>query len=230
MARWSRLFLVLMCAYAVTAPTAAFPRVLVQGPIFTAPKLTDAQSAMVADSRRAIIATGVSEEYFDRHFKIVKVVNQPGDRRIVWEFSVNGHVTNLSDVLGYYTKDGKRADTHSVVSTLRRMTEIEKTISRSAANRIMRQCIGAYAHPAIEFVTMGNEARLVLTAESARKTARHNEKEEREREARERANKSQNKQGADVIENEGDNGPPIVTGTVDLQSGKCTQGRLTTTP
>ena len=183
---------------------------------------------MAAGSRRAIIATGISEKYFDRHFTIVKVVNQSGDRRVVWKFSVNGYETNVSDVLGFYTKDGKRVDTHSITSSLRRTTEIEKTISRSAANRIMRQCIGAFTHPTIEFITVNKEARLVLTAESARKTARHSEKEEREREARDA--KSQNKQSSDVIENEGNNGPPIITGTVDLQSGKCTQGRLMTTP
>ena len=193
-------------------------------------KLTDAERAMTTGSRQAIIATGISEKYFDQHFTVVKVVNQSGDRRVVWKFSVNGYETNVSDVLGFYIKDGKHVDTHSVASSLRRTTEIEKTISRSAANRIMRQCIGAFNHPTVEFVTIDKEARLVLTAESTQKTARHSEKEEREREARERAATSQNKQSSDVIENEGNNGPPIVTGTVDLQSGKCTKGRLMTTP
>ena len=230
MLRVTRLLLALTCTCAFLAPTAAFSGNLAQRPKVTALNLTDAERAMATGSRTAIIATGISEEYFDRHFTVVKVVSQAGDRRVVWKFSVNGYETNVSDVLGFYTKDGKRVDTHSVTSSLRRTTEIEKTISRSAANRIMRQCIGAFTHPTIEFVTVGKEARLVLTAESTHKTARHSEKEEREREARERAAKSQNKKSSDEIENEGNNGPPIVTGTVDLQSAKCTKGLLMTTP
>lgn len=197
----------------------------------TAPKLTDEERAMVADSRRAIVATGVSEAYFDAHYALVKVVNQPGDRRIVWKFHVNRYETTVNDVLGFYTKDGKRVDTHSVASTLRRTTEIEKTISRAAANRIMRQCIGKFVHPAIELIASRDEARLVITAEAVPKTIRGNKKEEREREERERTSEQKNKRGgSDVIENEGDNGPPIIIASVDLQSGKCTKGRLVSTP
>jgi hypothetical protein len=230
-----RLLLVLICACVIAAPISALESFHAQRPKVTAPVLTDVERAIAADSRKAIIATGVSETYFDRHFTLVKVVNQPGDRRAVWKFSLNGYETTVSDVMGYYTKEGKRIDTHSVASTLRRMTEIEKTISRRAANRIMRQCIGSFVHPTIEFVAVNKEARLVLTAEAARRTAGRREKdererEEREREARERAAKSQNKQTTDPIENEGGNGPPIVIGTVDLQSGKCRKGQLTTTP
>ncbi len=210
-------------------PGRAFERYFDQGPKVSTPSLTDTEKAMVAGSRQAIVATGVSEKYFDRHFTLVKIVDQPGDRRVVWKFSVNSYEATVSDVLCYYTKDGKRIDTHSFSSTLRRTTDIEKTISRSAANRIMRKCIGTFAHPAIELIAMGTEARLVLTAESARQTSRRSEKEEREREERERA--AQNKKpGNDVIENEGDIHPPIITGTVDLQSGKCTKGQLVTTP
>ena len=229
MFRGSQLLLALICAYAVLAPLGAFA-VVNQRPKPTAPNLTEAERALATDSGKAIIATGVSEKYFDQHFTLMKVVDQPGDRRVVWKFSLNGYETNVSDVVGFYTKDGKRIDTHSVTSTLRRTTEIQKTISRGAANRIMRKCIGSFAHPTIEFLTMGSAARLVLTAESAHQTARRSEKEEGEREARERAAKTQNKQRGDVIENEGDNGPPIITGTVDLQSGKCTKGRLMATP
>jgi hypothetical protein len=214
----------------MAAPTSALGPFVAQRPKVVASKLTDAERAIAAASRQAIIATGISESYFDRHFTLVKVVNQPGDRRVVWKFSLNGYETTISDVMGFYTKDGKRIDTHSVTSTLRRTNEIEKTISRKAANRIMRQCIGSFAHPVIEFLAVNKEARLVLTAESVRKIARQREKDEREREERERMAKSQNKQGTDPIENEGGNGPPTVTGTVDLQSGKCTKGLLMTTP
>lgn len=209
-------------------PTRAFGILSDQNPKASAEKLNDAEAALMATSRRAIISTGVSEKYFDRHFTLVKVVNQPGDRRVLWRFSVNGYQTTVSDVLGFYTQGGKRVDTHSVGSTLHRTNEIEKTISRSAANRAMRKCIGTFVHPAIEFTASGDEARLVMTAEAVTKAVRRSDSEEREE--RERARRSQNKQPGDVIENEGGNGPPIVFGTVDLQTGKCTKGQLMTTP
>lgn len=202
----------------------------IQQPRPAAPKLNDAERALVAASRRAIVSTGMSGSYFGRHFTLVKVVNQPGDRRIVWKFSVNGYETTVSDVLGYYTQNGKRVDTHSAGSTLRRTTEIEKTISKPEAYRIMRRCIGTFVNSSVEYIASGGEARLLLTAESIPKTVRRNEKQEREREARERASQSQNRQGTDVIEHEGENGPPIITGTVDLQTGVCTKGRLITSP
>ena len=224
------LVFLLVCAGTVTVPSRAFEHFLDQVTKVSTPKLTDAERALVAGSRQAIVATGVSEKYFDRHFTLMKVVNQSGDRRVVWKFSVNSYATTVTDVLGFYTKDGKRIDTHSVTSALRRTTEIEKTISRSAASRAMRKCIGTFAHQAIELIGYGNAARLVMTAESVTRTARRSEKEEREREERERASQRKDKQGNEVIENEGDIRPPIITGTVDLQSGKCTKGQLVTTP
>ena len=224
--------IVSLCACVVaTSPQAA--RVgpqRIQQPPAAAPKLNDAERALVAASRRAIVSTGVSQSYFDRHFTLVKVVNQLGDRRVVWKFSVNGYETTVSDVLGYYTQNGKRVDAHSVGSTLRRTTEIEKTISKPEAYRIMRRCIGTFANSSVEYIASGGEARLLLTAESIPKTVRRSEKQEREREARERASQSQNRQGTDAIEHEGENGPPIITGTVDLQTGVCTKGRLITSP
>ena len=45
--------------------------------------LTQAERALVAGSRQAITVTGISEAYFDRHISLMKVVNQPGDRRVV---------------------------------------------------------------------------------------------------------------------------------------------------
>ncbi|HXT63965.1 MAG TPA: hypothetical protein VN696_13085 [Pyrinomonadaceae bacterium] len=230
MLRGLYLALLLICACAVTMPSRALELFPDQAPKVSSPRLTDAERALVAGSRQAIVGTGISEKYFDRHFTLVKVVNQPGDRRVVWKLSVNGYETTVSDVLGFYTNDGRRIDTHSVSSTLHHTSDIEKTISRSAANDIMRKCIGTFAHPAIELLATGNEARLVFTAEAARKTARRSEKEEREREERERAAQKKGKQGSDVFESEEDIRPPIITGTVDLQSGKCTKGQLVTTP
>ena len=196
-------------------------------------KLNEAERALVAGSRNAIVRSGMSSAYFDRHFTLVQVVNRPGDRRVVWSFSVNEYAPTVTDVLGYYTANGKRTDTHSVTTTLRATSDIIRTISRGKANQIMQQCIGAYRNPSIEYrAADARAARLFLTAESIPKMARVSEKrrEEEEREAREGQSKPK-RSGADVIKDEDeDHGPPIIVGSVDLQTGKCTKGELLVAP
>jgi hypothetical protein len=195
----------------------------------SAPRLNEAERALVAGSRSAIVRSGMSPAYFDRHFTLVQVVDRSGDRRVVWSFSVNEYATTVTDALGYYTANGKRIDTHSVTTTLRATSDIIRTISRRKANQIMQQCIGAYRNPSVEYrAGDARSARLFLTAESVPKTKPLNEKrgEEEEREARERQSKPK-RSDADVIEDEDeDHGPPIIVGSVDLQTGKCTKGEL----
>ena len=191
---------------------------------------TDAERALIAGSRKAIVQTGMSEGFFDQHFKALQVVDKPGDRRIVWRFLIDGYETKVADVLGYYTQNGKRVDTHSVATTLRASKDIEKTISRRAANQAMRQCIGNFRNASIEFrASDTGGTRLVMIAESIPKTARRKSEEEREREERARQAQSKTSSGRDPIESEGHD-PPIITGTVDLQTGKCTKGELVVAP
>lgn len=203
----------------------------------TLPKLTEAERTLVANSRAAIMRTGISGPYFDRHFTLVKVVNQSGDRRVVWKFSINEYATMVSDALGFYTKDGKRFDTHGVVTALQSTTEIKRTISRRSANQIMQRCIGNFANPSIEYRATGAEgARLVITAEAVVKTAKvskkereREEREREEREARERAARAQGR-NTEALEEEGDEGAPIIIGIVDLESGKCRKDELRAAP
>jgi hypothetical protein len=172
------------------------------------------------------VRTGISEAYFDRHFTLVKIFSQPGDRRVVWKFSFNEYSTNVSDVLGYYTANGKRVDVHSVTTTLGATSEIKQTISRRTANRIIQRCIGGFANPSVEYRASGNgRARLFLTAEAVSKLSQPL-KEER------RANppKAQVQTDMDVIKNKQKNRPPIIVASIDLETGKCTKGELLAGP
>lgn len=232
------LFGIFICVMAPSAAFASASAGRMQSPTtkqakVIAPALTDAERALVASSRQAIIQTGLSESYFDRHFTLMKAVNQSGDRRVVWKFAINGYETYVSDQLGYYTDKGNRVDIHSVATTLQATSEITRTISRKAANQIMQRCIGRFAQTSVEYRASGTgNARLVLTAESvAPSTRRRNERREREeREARERKAKSKTSPDRDVIEEEDDGGPPIVIGSIDLETGKCTKGQLRVSP
>ena len=189
--------------------------------------LAATERALMSSSRQAIVATGISESYFDRHFSLVKVVNQPGDRRIVWTFSLNDFRATVTDVLGYYTQNGKRIDTHGVTTTLGKTSDIAATISQRRANQIMQRCIGIFTHPTVEYRAINSTgARLVLAAEAVRKLSPDDEKRERERHG---AAKPKPAQG-EVSEGGDEGGAPIIIGTVDLQTGACTKGQLVVAP
>ena len=106
---------------------------------------------LVAGSRQAIVATGISGAYFDRHFTLAKVINQPGDRRIVWTFSLNDFRTSVTDVLGYYSKNGQRIDTHSVTTTLGRTSNIVATISQGNLHSLSKLVEWARSVGAVQF-------------------------------------------------------------------------------
>jgi hypothetical protein len=196
-------------------------------------ELSDSEKSLVEGSREAIIKTGLSEAYFDEHFRLVRVVDSPGDRRVVWRFSVGGHTTTVSDSVGFYTEGGRRFDTHSVAGTLGTTSDLTRTITRARAERLMRRCIGRFSNPQVEYRSHGpqGEAALLLTAEALvvpRAVAGREARERREREERERARGQSNaSEQADKVEeeDEGGDGGVVLLGAVDLSNGRCTVGR-----
>lgn len=198
------------------------------------PELTAAEKLLVEGSKKAIIATGISEAYFDSHFKLLKVETKVSDRRVNWLFTVDGYQTLIKDSIGYFTQGDTKVDTHSVTQTLGHTTEIAKTISRTRALRIMKSCIGKFATPTVEYGPVEGRAQLFMVAEKkVVKSARQLEEErERERKEREEMIRRSKKQGADEIESEeGEKDLPIlVFGYVNLQTGKCTKGSAQIAP
>lgn len=85
-------------------------------------KLTASEQTLVDGSKRAILETGISESYFNAHFKLLNVIDKPSDRRVVWQFSVNQYQTVLNDAIGYYTDGAKRVNTHSIAKSLGQTT------------------------------------------------------------------------------------------------------------
>lgn len=198
-------------------------------------RLTDAEARLAAGSKRAILETGISEPYFDGHFRLVKVIDQPGDRRAVWKFSVNGYEADVNDAVGYYAgKDGARVDTHSIKQLLGSTHDIEKTISRRQAESIMKRCIGSYANPSVVFRSVSGKASLYMIGSSVIKKRDAAEKrEEAERRKREVAKKDQKNKPADLdtLREEDDGGEkPSYFGMVNLETGKCTKGKAIVAP
>jgi hypothetical protein len=201
--------------------------------------LNASERALVAGSREAIIKTGISPAFFDEHFRVARVVERTGDRRVVWRFSVGGHETTVNDSIGYYTEGARRVDTHSVASAIPTTSDITRTITRRRAELLMRRCIGRFLNPQVEYRASGADGRaaLLLTAHSLvpRRREEHERegrgreaRERREREERERRERAQTggSQSSDKVEAEDEEGegPVIMLGAVDLVTGECSVG------
>jgi hypothetical protein len=203
----------------------------------TAPpkELTTSEKALVEGSRAAIIKTGISAAFFDEHFRVARVVDRPGDRRVVWRLSVGGHEASVNDSVGFYTEGARRLDTHSVAATLSETSDITRTITRRRAETLMRRCIGRFRNAQVEYRAhvAGGRAALLLTAHSLvpRRRKEHKRdgraaRERREREERERRARTGGSQASDEVgaEDEEGEGPVVVLGAVDLVTGQCTVG------
>jgi hypothetical protein len=197
-------------------------------------RLTGAAAGLAAGSKRVIIETGISEPYFDEHFQLIKVIDQPGDRRIVWKYSVNEYEATVNDAVGYYTgKDGVRVDTHSIKQMLGSTHDIKKTISRKQAESIMKRCIGSYTTPSVIFRSVSGKASLYMMGSSVSKKRDSDEKREEERRKRESEKKAQKDKAAelDTLKEEDDEGErPSYFGLVNLETGKCTRGKAIVAP
>jgi hypothetical protein len=196
------------------------------------PELTASEKSLVEGSREAVIKTGMSAAYFDAHFRVERVFDRRGDRRVVWRFTLGGHEALVADSVGFYTEGGRRFDTHSVAGLLGTTSDLTRTITRERAERIMRRCLGGFANPQVEYRAHGpgGAAALLLTAEkvippresAAAREAR--EREERERRAREKP-PGPARLDADNLRRRGGERPVVMFGAVDLSNGSCTKGR-----
>ena len=189
-------------------------------------KLDSAQQALVESSRKAIIATGISESYFNSHFTLLKVFNQTADRRVMWKFVVNGYESIINDSIGSTSIGSKQINVHSVSRSLGQTTEITQTISRTRALRALKSCIGSYSEPYVEFGQVNGHAELFLVGTQKPKVARR-ERQEIEREREEAEARARRTGATDVIENEeGEKQKsPVIIGYINLQTGKCTRGK-----
>lgn len=200
-------------------------------------QLSPSQKSLMEGSKKAMLKTGMSEPYFNKHIRLVEVLDKPGDRRVVWKFIINGYEATIHDSIGHYTEGGKRIDLHSLENALSSTTDIKRTIPRTKAFRIMRSCLGKFTGATVEYRASGSgQAELLLIASSVPKPIRRQE-EDRAREEIRKEDSSRKKArqagGAetDVIEEDEDNNRgPVYIGSVNLETGKCTKGRARAGP
>lgn len=187
-------------------------------------KLSVAEQALVESSKKATIATGFSESYFNSHFTLLKVFDQPADRRVVWKFTVNGYESIINDSIGSTSVGSNKVNIHSVSRSLGQTTEIRRTISRTRALRALKSCIGNYSEPYVEFGQVEGHAELFLVGTQKPRLERR-EQAEREREKSEEQSRPVG--AIDVIESEEGEKPksPVIIGYINLRTGKCMRGK-----
>jgi hypothetical protein len=172
---------------------------------------------LAANSQKAIIETGISEPYFKEHFRLAKVVNEEGDRRVEWKYSINDYETMLVDDVGYYTSPaGERVDVHSIKSLLYSAYDIKRTITRRKADSALQSCLGKHSSAQVVYRALKapGKARLYLTARSIESPEAEDEKD-----------KEKGKESEREIE-----GISFIVGFVDLENGKCRIERGQVTP
>ena len=187
------------------------------------------QDELVRGSRKAIIDTGFSAGYFDKHFKLIQVFNRPGDQRVVWQFSLNEYETRVTDSIGYsIPAGGKKIYAHSIADNLSATKDIPKTISRQRARTLMSSCIGNFENESIVLMKLdtGVSAALYLRANSWRKPKRESE---RERPAGSGAPAVASAPDRPAREEEGEQ-RPLKIGYINLETGKCTKANAMATP
>jgi hypothetical protein len=178
-------------------------------------------------SRQAIIETGFSEAYFDKHFRISATFDRPGDTRVVWRFSLNRYEVVVTDAIGFYIQSQKRVYVHSVKNTLGATRDISRTISKARAEALMKACLGRYADEAAVLLRLSpaEKTSLYLTAHSIIRTgprARSREKSGRTEDKHPEIDQPE----SEVTKPRG----PIRIGYINLETGKCTTGLARATP
>jgi hypothetical protein len=193
-------------------------------PATSVDKLDEGERRLVEGSRDSILSTGFSTRYFDEHFRLEQVIDRPGERRVVWKYSVGDYEVLVQDLIGYRTEAGRRLDVHAIADTLGATRDIVRTIKRSTAERLMRRCLGRNAPSAVVFQSLadGRKSALYLTAQAAGARDARGEREARER--REQKRDARGTQPGEMREDD-EEGAPFFIAYVNLETGRCVKTR-----
>lgn len=191
--------------------------------------LSEEEEGLVRGSKAAVLAAGMSEPFFERHFRLVRVTSAPGDRRVVWRFAFGDYETVVNDTVGFYTDErGRRVYTHSIANTVGEARDIKRTISRRRAEQLMRRCIGEYEGGSVAYQAFGVKGRatLLFTAVSAPPVESSKKKtkpaEPPSPQPAQQVKEDGNPQ--DYVKPGGKKKPFRKVGSIDLETGRCTKG------
>ena len=132
--------------------------------------ILDSNNPLALESKKVIIDTGISENYFDEHFKLIKVVDGgSSNRRVEWEYTINDYKTIIFDEVGF----AGAQNIHGIKNQLYSSYDIKDTIPRNQAEDIMKSCIGKFKEESVKYMAMSvpGKANLYLFARSVKETS-----------------------------------------------------------
>lgn len=132
--------------------------------------ILDSDHPLALESKKVIIETGISENYFDEHFKLIKVVDGGySNRRIEWEYTINDYKTIIFDEVGF----AGAQSIHGIKDQLYSSYDIKNTIPRNKAEDIMKSCIGNFKEESVKYIakSLPGKANLYLFARSVKETS-----------------------------------------------------------
>lgn len=187
--------------------------------------LSAEQERLVRGSKAAVLAAGISEPYFERHFTLMRVSSRPGDNRVVWLFKVGEYEAIVSDSVGFYTDErGRRVDAHSVVNALGEARDIKRTISRRRAESIMRRCIGEYEGGNVTYNIWGVPGRATLLFNAVSVPPAADSTKPAPPTSQPAPPVGEGSTAADYMKPGGKKKPFRKIGAVNLETGRCTKG------
>jgi hypothetical protein len=120
-----------------------------QGELGAPANMVDESNPLVQISKQALLGLGISQQYFNNHFKFLCAVDALGDRRVRWEYIIGEYATTLEDSLGFITQAGSTHYTSSFPNSLHALSEVQTIISKNAAAKAMQACIGDFTNASV---------------------------------------------------------------------------------
>lgn len=140
-------------------------------------------AALAEESRKAILQTGLSAEFFKSHFKLVRVVNdgairsfktlgsdglvakKAGSAWVEWRFSFGGYEAAVRDPVSYVLQTSYPRSlhtSHGIKAALGRTHDLGGTLPLATVKTILKDCLGDYEEAGTAYRASGpeEEARL----------------------------------------------------------------------
>ncbi len=111
--------------------------------------INDPNNSLVVESKNVVRDFGISEDYFNKHFKLLcAVADQPSHRQVRWQYIIGEFTTIIYDEIGF----SGSTNIHSIDNDLYGLTEIQKVISKAEAGQRMQSCIGDFKEVSVGFI------------------------------------------------------------------------------
>lgn len=125
------------------------PRVETIPPGEVVTKTSDKNNSLVEESKKTVRTMGISEDYFMQHFKLLYAITNPvSSRMVAWQFMIGDYTTTIDDTLNFSVDSPSY---HTIKDKLYGFTEIKQVITKSYAEKHMKDCIGDFKDSYVSF-------------------------------------------------------------------------------